>query len=389
MQELRELRKFAQVDIEKRDLLHNLLASSKILLCEKELKAEFDTVNYDMAYSDEAYDLCESPLPEHFRYCPECGRRFSEDENFCSDCLVRLKRQKDGIDIMSIATSPVLVYEGKNDYPSILTDECIEKIIDFDFTIDDFKDILFSIKSQGFKNLDKLIKDNSIRLDELDILYKVILFTKSFVGVEYKSYGSTLGYFELNRIHVDDRQRDSLQITTLIHELTHFLIKEILIAATCRVLDATKNAHIEAVITYILNYSRFNELIDEYAAHSVEGRFTVFGYQDYSSFIALQGDLDEEHVEMAKIIGNTFSIYIKDLLEGFLDSDLRSEIKEQFLSDTIEGPDYGQLRFENCNKLSDEGFIKAIGLILSDIESVDAGKIRDLESEIMNECHIN
>ena len=118
--------------------------------------------------------------------------------------------------------------------------------------------------------------------------------------------------------------------------------------------------------------SVFNNLIDEYAAHSVEGRFTIFGYQDYSSFLALQDDLDGEHVDIAKTIGNTFSIYIKELMEGFLDWDLRKEIKDQFLADTIEKPNYSQLSFESCNKLSDEGFLKAIWLILTDgFENID------------------
>ena len=194
----------------------------------------------------------------------------------------------------------------------------------------------------------------------------MLLFAKAFVSVEYKSYGEDLGYFQFNKIYVDDRQRKSLQITTLIHELSHFLLKEFLVHTTCKILDVNKNRHVEAVIIYILSNSSFNSLIDEYAAHNVEGRFTIFGYQDYSSFTAIQKDLDSEHVDIAKTIGNTFAIYIKELLEGFLDWDLREDIKTQFLKDTIESPDYRQLQLENCNKLSDEGFIKAIWLILSE-----------------------
>ena len=51
---------------------------------------------------------------------------------------------------------------------------------------------------------------------------------------------------------------------------------------------------------------------------------------------------------------------------------MRKEIKDQFLADTIERPNYSQLSFESCNKLSDEGFLKAIWLILTDgFENVD------------------
>ena len=256
----------------------------------------------------------------------------------------------------------------------------------FDFTIDDFKDVLHSIRAQAFANLDGLIRDNGLDLDEMDVLDKIILFAKSFVNVEYKSYGEELGYFEFDKIYVDDRQRTSLQITTFIHELAHFLIKEILTRTVCEILDCTKNRHVESVVTYILTYSVFNNLIDEYAAHSVEGRFTIFGYQDYSSFIALQSDLDEEHIDMAKTIGNTLSIYIKDMLEGFIDWDLREEIKDQFLADTIEKPNYAQLSFESCSRLNDEGLMKAIWLILSEgFRNADAEVIESYEQQFAKE----
>ena len=253
------------------------------------------------------------------------------------------------------------------------------------FTADDFKDIIHSIKSQAFKNLDKLIADNSIDLDMLDALDKVFAFAKSFVKVEYKSYGGELGYFEFDKVYVDDRQRKSLQITTLIHELTHFLVNEILVHVTCKILNTDKNRHIESVITYILSHSTFNSLVDEYAAHTVEGRFTIFGYQDYSSFLTIQKEMDTEEADIAKVIGNSFAIYIKDLLEGFIDWDLREEIKEQFLSDTLEQPDYRQLALENCSKLSDEGFMKAIWLILTEgLQNADEEVIKSYLNEFEN-----
>ena len=373
-----EIQKFVEVDKEKLAIIEDLQSERVLTLRMPDFHKEL------MMGMDASDIVCEKmdyyeKMPSKF--CPKCGREFYDDENFCPECLVTLKGISDKADIKAIETSPNITFNGKNDYPNILNQDCINIINDFNFNINDFNDVLFSIKSQAFKNLDNLIKDNSIVLDDLDILDKVVLFTKSFVSVEYKSYGETLGYFELNKIYIDDRQRNSLQITTMIHELTHFLMKEIFVGIICKLLDCSKNKHIESVVTYILNYSKLNELIDEYAAHSVEGRFTVFGYQDYSSFIALQGDLDVEHVEIAKTIGNTFSIHIKDLLEGFLDWDARDEIKTLFLDETIEQPKYEQLRFENCSKLSDEGLIKALWVILGEIESADENKIRDLELE--------
>ena len=368
-----QLKRYVEIDTEKIEIIESLkpktaFYSKGVDECANysrmEYAEDYNRVCADMEYSDEA--VLREPSLKLPKICPKCQKMYPESENFCSDCLVTLKDITDEVDIKAINIDPKIEFAGKAESSNILTDDNFQLISDFDFTIDDFDDILHSIKAQSFKNMDRIIKDNSIDLDDLDALDKVLLFSKSFVNVEYKSYGGDLGYFEFDKIYVDDRQRKSLQITTLIHELTHFLMKEILTHVTCRILDVTKNEHVESVITYILSYSVFNRLIDEYAAHSVEGRFTIFGYQDYSSFIALQNELDGEHIDIAKTIANTFAIHIKDMLEGFLDWDVRDEIKEQFLEDTIEDPDYSQLRFESCTKLSDDGFLKAIWLILTE-----------------------
>jgi hypothetical protein len=94
------------------------------------------------------------------------------------------------------------------------------------------------------------------------------------------------------------------------------MIKEILTEVLCRLLDASKNKFIEYLAEYILNCSYFTQLIDEYAAHDVEGRFTVFGYQDYSSFkqieLSLKDEIGAEEVEITRSIGNNFAFEIKD-----------------------------------------------------------------------------
>ena len=394
MSEIGRLKKYVEVDKEKLEMLNDLkLKEHEVsMIGLQKLESRGIDSSYDASgdgeyiLDDECLDVYEikRKLPAG-KCCPKCGRQFEETENFCPDCLVTLKAATDIVDIKDIQINPDLKYVKKNDLDNILTPENIELIDTFDFTIDDFNRVLRSIRAQAFENMDNIIKANGLDLDDMDVLDKIILFAKSFVSVEYKSYGGQLGYFEFNRICVDDRQRRSLQITTIIHELSHFLVKEIMTRTVCEILDCTKNSHVESVVTYILAYSVFNNLIDEYAAHSVEGRFTIFGYQDYSSFTALQDDLDPEHIDIAKTIGNTFSIHIKGMLEGFLDWDVREDIKEQFLNDTIERPDYAQLRFESSSRLSDEGFMKAVWLMLSEgFRNADAEVIESYERQFQD-----
>lgn len=338
-------------------------------------------------YSHEDACIClEAPELPKTKYCPKCHNEYPEMENFCPECLIRLKRIDDIPKVRDIQSNPIFEVKRSNTYTifeEIFTQNNIEKLQTFKYTPQKYNKIIKNIKIAALNEFDNLVKENELVLDYLGILDKVLLFVKSFVEVDYKSYGQELGVFTFNRIYVDDRQVDGLQITTLIHELSHFLMKEILSQIICSILDCTKNSLIDAISTFILIYSPLNRLIDEYAAHTVEGRFTAYGYQDYSSFIQLQnslnGEMPLEEIEIAKSIGNTFSITIKEILESYLDDDLRREIKDQFLMDTRDSPQYEMLAYENCEHLTKTGFMQAIWLILSEGFAVASEHVEKLE----------
>jgi len=303
--------------------------------------------------------------------CPKCGKKYYGGENICFDCLEVLKKKSDKINISKIKTNPQFIIQKTNCYDNfkdLLSDENIKKIKDFNFNCRDYNKIILKIKRDALKNLDNLIRENDIELYGLSITDKVMLFAKSFVSVNFKSQGEQLGYFENNTIFIDDRQKDSFKITTLIHELSHFLIHEIIVSIIAEILDASKNEYLNQLATFILSYDDFVCLVDEYAAHTVEGRFTVFGYQDYSSFIKIEKNLEnrfgEVEIEIIKSIGNNFSLSIKNILESFIDEDLREEIKDQFEKECRESPNYGMLQYENCQKLNEEGFIQAVWLMI-------------------------
>ena len=358
---LNTLSAYTIVDVEKIRIIDNLL-NSKLEVCEKKL------MDYDLI--DECspcYDYC---LEEPAKFCPECGSQYSEEENFCLECGVKLK-DITNISVRDIEITPdlsVLKTNQLNGFENILTQENLDRICSFNFTMKDFKNIIKDIKLQVLKTLDAAVKKNHILLDELPIEDKVLLFSKSFVNVEYKSYGGELGYFEFNRIYVDDRQLPALQITTLMHELSHFLLKEIITRILCELLDCTKTSEIESVAIFILSYTPVNRLMDEYAAHTVEGRFTLFGYQDYSSFLNIQKtiDLPAEEIEIIKTIANSFSNYIKQILESFIDENLLDQIKTRFKQDILDRPDYANLALENCKLLNDGGMIQAIEFVVRD-----------------------
>nr|WP_294998534.1 hypothetical protein [uncultured Methanobrevibacter sp.] len=385
-----ELSKYSENDLEKIRLVedvYNQFAPVKqqvLRSIKREFVGDFDRCDYDFDELEKIQD------PQIFtKYCPECNKKYPKGENVCMDCLVHLKDISSKVNVKDIDFKPQFIFNGKNSLDSfeeILSGENLKKINEFEFNHDDYMNILYNIKSQAFKNFDDIVKTNEIIFDELNILDKIILFVKSFVKVDYKSSGGQLGYFEENTVFIDDRQTRSLQITTLIHEVSHFIIHEILTEILCKLLDTTKNSFIEEIIYFVLSYSSFTQLIDEYSAHNVEGRFTVFGFQDYSSFIQivqnLDGEMSDDDIEITKSIGNTFALSIKEILESLIDSDLREDIKDQFMKDVLDRPNYRALEMENYKILNEYGLLKAIWLILNEgceIAALNIDKLKQTE----------
>lgn len=383
--ELKDLSGYLRVDREKRRLIDDVLFPKEHMM-RKELSSFEMDVCFDDAYESREY------IKDLTKYCPKCHERFPESENFCHDCLCSLKRIDEAISIRDITTNPIFEYKGKNDYSGfedILTQENMDLIDEFEFSIVDFQNIIDSIKAGALKNMDDLIKSNEVNLNRLSIDEKVLLFAKSFVSVEYKSYGQELGCFKFNKITVDERITPALQITTLIHELSHFILKEITTQILCRILDCSKTPFIEAISVFILSYSPFTQLIDEYCAHTCEGRFAIYGYQDYSSFLqierSLEGEMEKDEIEITKSIGNTFALSIKEILESFIDDDLRADIRQQFQKDNRERPNYEMLVYENCKNLTGNGFLKAVWLVVSEgfiAASFETDRLKGYQEEL-------
>ncbi|MBE6490775.1 MAG: zinc ribbon domain-containing protein [Methanobrevibacter sp.] len=376
---LDNLSKYTEIDREKIELIRSAMPEMEV---REKVYYSKDLIEDQMDFSPEL-SLNAPPIDYKItKVCPKCGRKYPDSEIFCFDCAVALK-DIEKVNVRQIDIDHEFTVEGENSYTGfneILTAENLLELTKFEFGRDDFNEIIRNIKLKALKNFDSAIKANEIDLDTLSILEKVILFTKSFVNVEYKSYGQELGFYRFNTIFVDDRQLDALQITTMLHELTHFLIKEMLTHILCRLLDASKTNEIESIVTFILSYSAENCLIDEYAAHTVEGRFTLIGYQDYSSFLNIQKTIErsDEEIDMLKTIGNSLANVVKEIVESFIDSDLLEDIKRQFRRDILDQPNYSQLRLENCTLLNDIGFLRAIEFILVDGFAVSMDNIEKL-----------
>lgn len=261
------------------------------------------------------------------------------------------------------------VYENNIINPNdFFTDEIIKKIIKCNITTREYDKIIFEIKEASKNNLSMIVEDYGLNLNELSAKDKVLIYSKSFVHTEYKSVGRLLGSYSFNKIQIDDRLPNPLIITSIIHELSHFLLEKILKETLMKILETNDTPLISSYIKILLEDNDLNYLLDEFCAHTVEGRFALYGYQDYSSF---KYKLDEishlyskEDIDYALILANTFAYDIKDIMEEFIDEKLRDEIKDEFLN-LNDQPKYEPLDFEIESKIENDYLIESLALILT------------------------
>ena len=248
------------------------------------------------------------------------------------------------------------------------TDKNMEKIIKCNVSITDYKEILFKIINNSKYNLNNILNEYDLNFDKLKTRDKVLIYAKSFTDTEYKSVGRLLGSYSFNMIRIDDRLPSPLIITSIIHELSHFLLEKILKEIMMKIIRSNDTPLISAYVKILLEGNDLNYLLDEYCAHSVEGRFALYGFQDYSSFnykLSQITDLySNEDIEYTLILANTFAQDIKNIMENFIDEDLREDIKDEFLK-LKEQPQYEQLELEIESRLDGDYFVEAIGILLT------------------------
>lgn len=340
-------------DVLKGDLERIIPTYRHLSYCFKSFGEEDDMVLCDMAFDDYSY--------------------IDDDAYFdnvkCDQALIHQKVMKKSIADISVEYLKESKYENNINSPQeLLTDEVINLIIKCDITHEDYSEILSDIRKNSRSLMLKILNDNDLDLNELKIKDKILLYSKSFTKTEYKSVGKLLGSYSFNKIRIDDRLPTPLIITSIIHELSHFLLEKILKEVMMKILNTNDTPLISSYVKILLEDNDLNYLLDEFSAHTVEGRFALYGYQDYASFKYKFDEIShlysKEDIDYALILANTFAYDIKDILEEYIDEDLREEIKDEFLR-LNDRPQYEQLDFEIESRLSDNDFTDALALILT------------------------
>ena len=333
---------------------------------------------------DVAIELCY--IKDLVKQCPGCKAKYPESYNYCIKCewdepLVQIGQTppKRNYKVRDIDINPNSYYNFKHhlhhydNLDDLLSSLNIALLKEFNITESNFEDIIENITYTYQIVMDDLIEEYDIDFEGLHILDKILLFSKSFAKTEYKAGGGDLGHYVSNYIYIDDRQEAAYQITTMIHEISHFIFKEIFEQVISILLNTDKTDLIEGLVCWVLEKDPFNNLIDEYCAHTVEGRFAPIGYQDYGSYIKAVDEFSQNHspklVETAEVIGNTFAQHIMPIIESFVGEYLREEIKIEF-NNLKDKKEFDTLGHETDETWEWNTFSQAIRLILT--KNIDA-----------------
>lgn len=254
--------------------------------------------------------------------CPVCGETNTDDATFCINCKSQI--------------NPI-------------------SIEDFDTLFNEFNQNLLANAQITSEEYGQIISNIFIRADYIEIWgettkNKILNLASIFTPCKPKSRGFERGFIFLgNGIFYDDRLADSVQIATIIHELGHFFLFSIIESLLCHIFKVKPSSTLQSFVWYFLTLLEF-KIMNEYCAHTVEGRFIPYGYQNYGSFNALVENInfDEESLDNMITLGNSFANEIIVFLENYIDEELRSEIKLQYRKDLTQ-PTYDSI-FKETDK---------------------------------------
>ena len=229
----------------------------------------------------------------------------------------------------------------------LITKENMKKLETVDFTPKDYNEIINEITRESLENL------------ELDYthtpLENIKRITKQHVNIYYSEQEISSGYYIYNKIYLNNKQPESQQIVTLIHELTHHIYAEIFEKVLSKIFTIKNYRIIESFVMFMLNNSIENRVADEYLSYIVEGRFTPDKYHNYLPFIQLliEYGIDVEHSKDFFIFAHEISHDIDDILRQVITKKLEKQIHEQFKKDNID--EFNQkLTFDYTSERFDE-----------------------------------
>ncbi|MBQ2665456.1 zinc ribbon domain-containing protein [Methanobrevibacter sp.] len=265
-------------------------------------------------------DICGTPNFKENSYCTHCGNKLIL-EHVCPVCGETNSNLSTHCVNCGSQLNPIAI----EDFETLFSQFNLDLLENASITNEQYNQLLSRI----------FIRANYIDIRGATTRDKILNFASIFTICKPKARGYERGYIFLGKnIYYDDRLDDSVQIATIIHELGHYLLFEIIESLLCSIFKVETSTTLQSFVWYFLILPEF-KVMNEYCAHTVEGRFIPYGYQNYGSFNVLVEEMgiDEESIDSMIMLGNSFANEIIVYLEKYIDEDLRDEIKLQYRKD--------------------------------------------------------
>lgn len=272
--------------------------------------------------------------------CPFCGNTNSDHATHCAKCRKQI--------------NPIAI----DDFDTLFSDYNYRLLMDAQISDIEYMNLISALFARA----------DYFEITGDDIKNKILNFAGIFTECKPKARGYERGFIFLgNCIYYDDRMDDSVQISTIIHELAHYFLFSIVESLLCHIFMVETSSTLQSFVWHFLTLPEF-KIMNEYCAHTVEGRFVPYGFQNYGSFNALvkNTEIDSESLNMMVIFGNTFADEIIIHLEKYIDEDLRGEIKIQYRKD-LNSPAYDSILKETTDCWPVDLKNKTLILFLRDI----------------------
>ena len=307
------------------------------------------------------------------RECDICGTLNFKENNYCTHCGNKL--------IMEHVCPVCGEANGDHDKYCIKCGNQLNPISidDFNILFSEFNRNLLLNASISDEEYDKILSNIFIRADYVDVWgdtvkNKILNLAGIFTECKTKARGYERGFiFVGTGIFYDDRLEDSVQIATIIHELAHYFLFAIVESLLCDIFKVRTSSTLQSFVWYFLTLPEF-KIMNEYCAHTVEGRFIPYGYQNYGSFNALveQIGFDRDALKDMIVLGNSFANEIIVYLEKYIDDSLRNEIKLQYRKDLL-SPSYESIFLETDEyyglSMKNKVLISVLGDVLVEVSN--------------------
>lgn len=275
------------------------------------------------------------------RICPKCNKESPDISNFCIDCGAE--------------------FESNLGFDKYINQNTIDILNSIKLSKEEYDNILNDIIDNAKVNYGNLISEYSSNKEDIFPLDDVKFIAQSFASLSFKKEVSDYGHYGFNLIEIDERLNSSLQIFTIIKQLAHHLLAEILENVMVYVLNVKKDDELESVVATTFKFEA-PRLMDEYCACMTQEYFIPYGFQNYKSLYEFYDNVvnkNSEDVIFYLNLANSLAQDVIHILNEFIDDKLREKIRIQFKVDSISA-EHGSVGLNNLITLKEDEKINSI-----------------------------